>query len=452
MENKNHGILIGTHRPTDYLLGVNSNIPIARSVPNWSAYIPDNENQRNTIIDFLDCTTMSMIHCIEFQVNYLYQTNQLSDECLNFLKDNLYIQNGKVKFSSRYSAKMNGTDVTMGQYQNTAGDHVRVDGLLPDSSLGLTNSMTWAEYYASISPDNITLAKKMLWFFNIQYQWLQDATEMASALALAPLQVATQVCPGWDSGNTVLMCSGLPIQHCTTIYGHDSTLLWLDFDDYAPWEQKLAEDYEFPSTMQFIVYEKPIGLRNGMKGSNVLSLQKNLNKGGYNLTEDGSFGPLTTQAVIDFQGKNGLSKDGIAGPLTLAKLSTALSTPSSNTPSKIDAFCQAICEYEGANPANNNPFDMKDGKYTQINGSTGVDPNNGIAIFPDYATGYAAGRRLIVAICSGEVAAYDEDGTILDMIEIYAPKSDGNDPQAYADWIGKKIGVDAETFIIKDLL
>ena len=58
----------------------------------------------------------------------------------------------------------------------------------------------------------------------------------------------------------------------------------------------------------------------GDKSSGVKNIQKLLNKLGYNLEEDGDFGPRTYNAVVDFQGKNGLAVDGIVGIKTLTKL------------------------------------------------------------------------------------------------------------------------------------
>lgn len=54
----------------------------------------------------------------------------------------------------------------------------------------------------------------------------------------------------------------------------------------------------------------------GDVGPHVLDLQKNLNKLGYKLAEDSSFGPSVDKAVKDLQGKNKLVKDGQAGPAT----------------------------------------------------------------------------------------------------------------------------------------
>lgn len=65
-------------------------------------------------------------------------------------------------------------------------------------------------------------------------------------------------------------------------------------------------------------------LRIGSKGMNVYNLQKCLNALGANLAEDGQFGPLTKKALINFQGKHGLVKDGIYGPKTQRELRGAI--------------------------------------------------------------------------------------------------------------------------------
>ena len=61
-------------------------------------------------------------------------------------------------------------------------------------------------------------------------------------------------------------------------------------------------------------------LRQGSYGMNVYNLQKCLNFLGASLETDGRFGPLTKQAVMDFQKQYGLVIDGIYGPKTQKKL------------------------------------------------------------------------------------------------------------------------------------
>lgn len=60
----------------------------------------------------------------------------------------------------------------------------------------------------------------------------------------------------------------------------------------------------------------------------IVSIQEKLIRLGYNLAPwgaDGDPGPQTQGAIRDFQGKNGLEQDGVAGPLTNAKLDERLS-------------------------------------------------------------------------------------------------------------------------------
>ena len=68
-------------------------------------------------------------------------------------------------------------------------------------------------------------------------------------------------------------------------------------------------------------------LRNGCEGKDVKQLQTNLIRLGYDLGKwgaDGDFGDATEMAVIRFQKDNGLTPDGIAGPLTMEALDKAI--------------------------------------------------------------------------------------------------------------------------------
>lgn len=61
-------------------------------------------------------------------------------------------------------------------------------------------------------------------------------------------------------------------------------------------------------------------IRPGSSGSRVADLQKLLNSRGAKLNVDGQFGPLTREAVLSFQKKNGLVTDGIVGGQTMEAL------------------------------------------------------------------------------------------------------------------------------------
>lgn len=68
----------------------------------------------------------------------------------------------------------------------------------------------------------------------------------------------------------------------------------------------------------------PYDLRFGDTGALVTALQTDLNKLGYKLAVDGSFGPAVETAVKAFQRKYGLTADGIFGPASQRKLAEVL--------------------------------------------------------------------------------------------------------------------------------
>ena len=76
-------------------------------------------------------------------------------------------------------------------------------------------------------------------------------------------------------------------------------------------------------------------LKKGSRGAAVKTLQTELkNQGYYSGKIDGVFGNVTLKAVKDFQKKNGLKVDGIAGPLTQAKLYEKKAKTASGTQEK----------------------------------------------------------------------------------------------------------------------
>ena len=70
----------------------------------------------------------------------------------------------------------------------------------------------------------------------------------------------------------------------------------------------------------------------GSSGSDVEKLQNYLNQvGNYGLDVDGVYGSKTQAAVKDYQTKNSLAVDGIAGDETWGSLSGAISKSADNT-------------------------------------------------------------------------------------------------------------------------
>jgi len=62
-------------------------------------------------------------------------------------------------------------------------------------------------------------------------------------------------------------------------------------------------------------YEPQVCLKVGSRGEDVKKIQEALG-----LEADGVFGKMTQAAVMEWQGENGLTRDGIVGPKTMAKM------------------------------------------------------------------------------------------------------------------------------------
>lgn len=86
-----------------------------------------------------------------------------------------------------------------------------------------------------------------------------------------------------------------------------------------------------PTPSKPVVQENPTQLAFGAIGEATKQLQEDLNSLGFDCGDaDGIYGTKTKEQVIEFQRKYGLEDDGVAGPLTLAKIKAVKNT-STNT-------------------------------------------------------------------------------------------------------------------------
>lgn len=134
-----------------------------------------------------------------------------------------------------------------------------------------------------------------------------------------------------------------------------------------------------------------------------------------------------------------------------AQIEKPIEAPAKPKESKLIPFCLAIQSFEGYYPNsrsfnNRNPGNIR---YIGQKAAIGQD-HSGFCIFPTYEIGFQALKDLIIAACSGKSRVYSPDMTLLSFFSKYAPTSDNNDPNAYANFVAKKIG-ELPTFRIRDL-
>ena len=73
------------------------------------------------------------------------------------------------------------------------------------------------------------------------------------------------------------------------------------------------------------------------------------------------------------------------------------------------------------------------------------------AKFPTYQDGYNALKNLFINACTGQSEIYKPTMTLLEFYQIYAPSSDNNSPENYANHVATDLGVSVDT-IISNLL
>lgn len=118
---------------------------------------------------------------------------------------------------------------------------------------------------------------------------------------------------------------------------------------------------------------------------------------------------------------------------------TPLSTPIAPPASRFPQFCGFVRTYEGANPANNNPYNEKYyyggylPKYGVVKKSVG-----GFAMFSTLALGEEYGETCIM-----ERIMANPEWTYLDFFMVFSPPSDDNDTVKYASTIAAEIGVES---------
>lgn len=157
---------------------------------------------------------------------------------------------------------------------------------------------------------------------------LKDSSGEVFALSTGPFWVIIKVAaaaawPTFKKGD-----SGMEVYAIQYLLNHHGEVLPVD-GLFGPVTQTEVEDFQTkknlgedgivgPETWQALIVQ----VQQGSSGDAVRAVQQLLRgKFGFNnVAVDGLFGPVTAQAVKDFQTSKGIASDGIVGPITWQKL------------------------------------------------------------------------------------------------------------------------------------
>lgn len=326
--NSNTGVREQLPLAGDYIAGGESAIKYREVVPSgdWTPYLPTDERQKSRYFDSVSCVTFSALNDIETQFRQQVATGNVSQENLAWLRDRGYLDaQGNVNLSDRFTSKMSGT-TDAGNWLGAVGDSVRNDGVVPESvwPWDMDAVKTRQDYWAPVTAEALNLGQEFLKRFDVRYQWVwyqntPDADMEALALyylKLAPIQIVSKVCDGWNTENPIRAC-GPGTGHATLLYGSEPNQVKRIFDHYSPFRKRFTADYVLTYGFQYVLTQRavpvlppdfhytftlPIKYRE--RSPEVLAWQKALREVGYwkaDLEPTGYFGEITKAWTRQFQ-------------------------------------------------------------------------------------------------------------------------------------------------------
>lgn len=360
---------------SDFIFGAETGISsgIRNSAGDWRPDVPNPKNQLMKSSDGKShgdtecCTDFGGTNNVGTQMDWLKGQGQIDPNAVNFLESNGYLdEKGRLNLSPRFTAVMSGTTPQAGNTLPNVWNSMRHDGLVPESAWPMptpafdhleeaNNTATpayWAEYFAPIPQSVKDLGKQFAQWFDVQYEWViwpgSGSVSIPELLKVAPLQISTAVCGGWNTDNPIAGC-GPGTQHSTNLLHVEADGSKDILDHYQPYMKRFAPNYSITYAMRGVVSVKPQvpqkavpfthdyqqNLYLGMGPTpEVLALQRGLqtavDKDGKPYMKPGVFGPFGAQtqfALGRFQMEHGIV-DAPAGhdfgPQTRAVLTQVL--------------------------------------------------------------------------------------------------------------------------------
>lgn len=278
----NSGLLISPPRVTDFIAGGITGITpeVRLETGDWTPYLPQDEMQVGVYFDTMACVTFSALNVIETQLNFMLANEKFTVDTIQKLTDLGVLKDRQFNFSDRFTAKMSGT-TRQGNYLVKVWDSIRNDGLLSEADWSYPREQRqpvfdWDDYYKEIPQELKDKAKKILEVLEFKYEWLTSGnnatkTQIEEWQKMAPIQIATAICPPWNSTEVILGCS-LSVGHATMV-SKASTLEYIDiFDHYNPFRKRLDNNYPIPFALRGVVSIKnsnlpPLNMTNFIEGT-----------------------------------------------------------------------------------------------------------------------------------------------------------------------------------------
>jgi len=259
----------------DYVAGLVSGIVYEERLPdgNWKKYRSRGEKQFGVYMDSMGCVSFSFANGVEENIDWLKKTNQLSIETVKKLlpkeEDQMkflefFNDDGKVDLSDRALAKLSNTTEEgnmLSLVARTGRSKAVPERKWPFPSEQRDPVFDWDDFYKEI-PEELVKEYSRVFFtvFKIETEFINPTWEnIKYHLKQAPIQIASGICPGWDTDRPIKTCDRHN-DHATLIDGQKEMSYEL-FDHYPPFDKELEKGYKIDGALKIIVsVKKPINI------------------------------------------------------------------------------------------------------------------------------------------------------------------------------------------------
>lgn len=336
---KNNGVIPVDPKPGEFdMRGETAVVGLDNTISDWTPFLPTGEWQEDTasnpVFETDACVSFSADQTLQTYGDFCVAMDLWSADAVAWLKANGYFDaNGKLNFSDRFTAKMSGTTQAEGNSLPNVWGSIQENGLVPETlwpfpmaEINADPENAWNIYYSTIPANVIALGLEFKARFTCNWDWVtypadpMTEAQLKAALVTGPIQIATAVCPPWNTAAPIQGC-GAGAQHATMLYaiGADYQI----FDHYVPFQKLLAPNYnityatratltpvstEAPAPFTYTFNKQltagstsndPVELENLQAALQYLGFMQ---KGVY-----GPFGPITQTALAKFQVAHGIT-------------------------------------------------------------------------------------------------------------------------------------------------
>lgn len=390
----------------DKVFGAFNSLPkvILESTKNWYNYLPLYERQYFTLGDSYGCSVFGTLNALETILKKMYGKDFNFSERFNYNLINL---------------KPPGAD------PKEVAQSIRDYGVIDQRELSYVDNFSQFASPRPMTRDLIEKGHEWLNEFDFGYEWvfesLHDKSErlkrMRECLSYSPLGISVD---GWTQNDKGEFISTHNTNNhwCVGFRIDEFDRVWV-FDTYDQSIKILSADHDIQFCMRYhLITLKDLSVK-------LTAIEKIL------------------FFLKEIFGLKEVIKDIPVEPVK------EIPTEKSDL---LTLICQAITDFEGKpgdrNYINNNPGNVKYSTvgYLPKYGEVKKD-NRNFAIFKDYETGWLYLKNLVLDKCKRH-----PEWNLVSFFKEYAPASDDNQPEVYASFVAKRMGVNLFTFTLKNLL